>query len=390
MGGYYMTPREQDKANRRRQATKRRLEGYDWDFATQQSESPFSSVHWHPCRFPSQVPATVISRLTDKSDLVLDPFVGSATTLVEAQRLGRRSIGIDINPVSALIARSKLISDDTQKVLYYIDRMIDRLSSRWNVLEQADFPESVQHEKWYAASTFAELRRLWSLIALDNSPYADIGRSVFSSVLISVCRETRHWGYICDNSTPKTDRVGDAKAAFIKSLWLYRSAYESKQHWSSTAIPSAEVRLGDAKETLAKIEDDSIDLVVTSPPYFGVADYVKAQRLSMEWFNLDIEPVRKSEIGARSKRHRKTAGPDFLNDLRQVFAECQRVLKNNGYAAVVFGSSPSRQDMLPGFLEDLKRVGFVIEADIPRNISSMRRQFPSLSTERVIILRKEQ
>lgn len=375
--------------DRRRRATRRRLERFDWDFATQQSESSFSALHWHPCRFPSQVPAIAISRLSEKADVVLDPFMGSATTLVEAQRLGRKSIGVDINPVSALIARSKLISEDSRKVLYYIDRMMDKLTIRWQSLERVKLPASVQYKKWYAPSTVDELRRLWGLVAFDNSTYADIGRSTFSSILISVCRETRHWGYICDNTTPKTDRIGDAKSAFIRTLRLYRLAYESRRHWPSTKFPSAEVCLGDAREVLEGISDSTVDLVVTSPPYFGVADYAKSQRLSMEWFDFEIEPVRRIEIGARSKRHRKTAAPDFLNELRKTFAECRRVLKKDSYAVVVFGSSPVREDMMPVFMADLENVGFCIETAIPRNISSMRRQFPSLSTERVAVLRKE-
>ncbi|MEP1933877.1 MAG: DNA methyltransferase, partial [Roseibium sp.] len=98
-----MNSQEISIEERKRRATRRRLDAHDWDFATEQSESPFSALHWHPCRFPSQVPATAISRLTNKSEIVLDPFMGSATTLVEAQRLGRRSIGVDINPISVLM-----------------------------------------------------------------------------------------------------------------------------------------------------------------------------------------------------------------------------------------------------------------------------------------------
>lgn len=384
-----MKPEEQARADRQRQATKRRLEAYDWDFATQQSESPFSALHWHPCRFPSQIPAVAISRLSKKSELVLDPFMGSATTLVEAQRLGRRSIGIDINPVSVVMAKSKLISEDSRDVIYYIDRMLDRLIGKWESLERVKIPDSVQYEKWYAPSTLDELRRLWRLVAFEDSVYADIAKSAFSSILISVCKETRHWGYICDNSTPKTDRTGDARSAFIRSLRSYRSAYESRLHSSSTNMPISEVHQGDARELLGQVEDCSIDLIVTSPPYFGVADYTKSQRLSMEWFDFDIEPVRRAEIGARSKRHRKTSGQDFLDELGHVFSECQRVLKRDRYTVIVFGSSPARKDVMPDFLSDLERVGFCIETDIPRSISSMRRQFPSLSSERVAILRKE-
>lgn len=129
--------------------------------------------------------------------------------------------------------------------------------------------------------------------------------------------------------------------------------------------------------------------MVTSPPYFGVADYAKSQRLSMEWFGRDIEPVRQSEIGARSKRHRKAASLDFLKELRGVFVECHRVLKSGGYAVVVLGSSPVRSDIAPDFLNEMGGIGFSVEAELSRNISSMRRQFPSLSSERVFILRRE-
>ena len=91
-----------------------------------------------------------------------------------------------------------------------------------------------------------------------------------------------------------------------------------------------------------------------------MTDYSKSQRLSMEWFNYDIESIRKIEIGARSKRHRKSASSDFLHELRRVFFECQRVLKGDRYAVVVFGSSPARQDMIPDFLLDLADIGFAL------------------------------
>src|SRR5688572_125646 len=75
-----------------------RQERVDWDFAGEYSESLFSSIHWHPSRFASQIPATLIGLLSLPGESVLDPFVGSGTTLVEAQRLNRPSIGVDLNP----------------------------------------------------------------------------------------------------------------------------------------------------------------------------------------------------------------------------------------------------------------------------------------------------
>ncbi|MDE0008905.1 MAG: site-specific DNA-methyltransferase, partial [Gammaproteobacteria bacterium] len=65
---------------------------------------------WHPfpAKFPPQLPAHFIQGLTESGDTVLDPMLGSGTTLVEAARLGRHAIGCDIDPLARLIAGAKL------------------------------------------------------------------------------------------------------------------------------------------------------------------------------------------------------------------------------------------------------------------------------------------
>lgn len=384
-----MTQGKNDIHSVRQVATKRRLEELDWDFAAQQSESPFSNLHWHPCRFPSQVPATAISRLSKPSQTVLDPFMGSATTLVEAQRLGRRSVGIDINPVSVLMAKSKLLEVISNEVGRYVDSLTAKIVGQWSSIQPSNVPKGAQADKWYAPATLYELRKIWALVDTEDEGLSDIGKAAFSSILLSVCKETRHWGYVCDNSTPKTDRTGDAKNAFLRTLSQYKVAYEYRDQSIRDTIPEAQVLLRDSRSKLSEWDHESFDLLVTSPPYFGVADYAKAQRLSMEWFGLEIEPVRRAEIGARSKRHRKTAGEDFVSELNMVFAEAFRVLKSGSYATIVFGSSPSRKDTFPEFMNGLEEIGFHLLSEIPRNISSMRRQSPSLSIEHVVVFRKE-
>ena len=93
-----------------------RLESIDWDFAGDRCASAFAGVHWHPCRFVAQIPAALIGLLSKPGDVVLDPFVGSGTTLVEARRLGRRPIGIDINPISILLCRSETLPNRSSTI----------------------------------------------------------------------------------------------------------------------------------------------------------------------------------------------------------------------------------------------------------------------------------
>src|SRR6266478_2080272 len=302
-----------------------RLRKIDWDFPGSPSDSLFSAIHWHPARFASQLPSSLIVLLSKPGDFVLDPFLGSGTTLVEAQRLGRKSIGVDLNPIACLIARAKTVSSSFKR----IERAIDRLErDAQKCLERSVFGRSCNSEippsvqaKWYTKHVLEDLGSLWSLNASYRGLHETISKAAFSAILLPVCRETRHWGYVCDNSTPLGSYERDVLSEYCKVLRKLRLAYSDRETdriatlGNRAKIASATIHCGDARDILGRIAAESVDLVVTSPPYFGVSDYVKSQRLSMEWFGIDIEPLRLKEIGARSKRHRSRAADEYLSEL---------------------------------------------------------------------------
>lgn len=368
-------------------AERRRLSEIDWDFTTEKSESEFSSLHWHPCRFPSQVPAVAISKLTKPGETILDPFMGSATTLVEARRLNRHSVGIDVNPISCLMAKAKLISEPGDIVAALIDGFKIKYIQNWEISQPANIPTTVQSTKWFADQTLLELRKIWGMIELESAPINDILQAAFSSILLQCCRETRHWGFVCDNTQPKTDRVGDARKLFLSALESFKRAHLARTDIINNPVHST-VICEDSRVALKSLKDGEIDGFVTSPPYLGVADYVKAQRLSMEWFGFEIEPIRKVEIGARSKRHRKENHAQFISEIGKVFDQTARVLKPGGYGVIVFGSSPSREDTIEPFINRVLESGFSLEVRSIRNISSNRRLKPSLMEETVFIVQK--
>ena len=59
-------------------------------------------------KFIPQIVSRLVEKYSKKGDLVLDPFVGSGTTLLEAKVMGRNSLGLDINPVATLISQAKI------------------------------------------------------------------------------------------------------------------------------------------------------------------------------------------------------------------------------------------------------------------------------------------
>jgi len=67
-----------------------------------------AEAHWHPCRRPLDTVSYLVSIATEPDDVILDPFAGSGTTLVAAQALGRRAIGVEIEERYCRIAVERL------------------------------------------------------------------------------------------------------------------------------------------------------------------------------------------------------------------------------------------------------------------------------------------
>lgn len=109
--------------------------------------------------------------------------------------------------------------------------------------------------------------------------------------------------------------------------------------------PKVEVYVGDARK-LDAIEDNSIDLVATHPPYWGIIPYSKATVPGdLSAFNLD----------------------DFMREMGKVASECYRILKPNGHCGILIGDTRRHRHYVPinvGVLGRFLDAGFVLQEDI--------------------------
>ena len=88
-----------------------------------QTHPPLYMMHKYWARKPANVVARYIEYYTNPGDVVLDPFVGSGVTIIEAARLGRLGIGIDLNPVACFIARMTLLPVELSELHLGFDRI---------------------------------------------------------------------------------------------------------------------------------------------------------------------------------------------------------------------------------------------------------------------------
>ena len=390
------------------------LAGVQWDFANVENWG-IHLIHWYPATFVSAIPGTLVPILTREGDLVLDPFCGSGATGVEALRLGRQFLGFDTNPVAALITQAKLLMLEGCE-LNRLRRSVLRLGEELLAHDKrsdSHHPNWKELSRWYHHRTLDQLWRIFQVIErVRDLETKIVGRCIFSSILKTVCSQGRHWGWVCDNVTPKAGEMQEKNAfgEFLRGLDDYeRAVVHLARDMQARGIDHTglkrgrdwDMRCGDAVTLMHTIADRFVDSIITSPPYYGVTDYVKSQRLTFLWFQTDLsamdgmprksfQELRTQEVGARSFRHRAESHKAYIDYLTRFFAQAQRVLKVRGTLSLKVGESDCRHGTVKALRESAENEGLVEIFSSSRGIKATRRRIrASLPNEHVLVYQKQ-
>ena len=341
------------------------LSRVDWDFP--QSGNPTGSLHTlhrFPGNFIPQIPSFLIQILSNPGDIVLDPFAGSGTTVVEALKLGRHAIAADRLSVGVHLTRGKVAALQSSLLRQVISELMSRLT--WDRLCVTDATgrngegSAIELRTWYARHTLGQLRYLWSLIETVPETVRSALMMLFADVLFA-CASTggsltksgkvrrHHWGWVADNVTPKRVHEHNAIDVFRRRLSALWQVPRSESQAGSVSI----VLQQDARHMA--LASESVDLVVTSPPYIGVIDYVRANRLFYLWMGWPLDEERHDEIGARYKRGRVRFADEYEAEIELCWEEICRVLRENAYCAIVIGESRKFQGAVNRALDRLQQ-----------------------------------
>ena len=357
------------------------LEQINWDFFDYNSSKyplEISSIPWYIATFPAPIPKFLIGMLTESGETVLDPFGGAGTTCYEAIKQNRTFLYNDINPfavelVSALILAVRLAIQAPSCLEELTNKDIVALqnASLWEdespyMVEDCGPDRDLEMELakrhivsdavyWYHRKTLIELLAIWDLIhdRNENPEICKIRKLAFSNILKETCSQRDHFTYITDNCKPrKFVYVNAVKAYTSMMLRINRSVTELFHNYQivnednrlNAVIDRSVIRNGDARD-LSWIQDESVDLVLTSPPYLCVQDYIKTMRLQDLFFHgEDLAKLSKCEIGARTKRKGKQdrVVNTFYQDIHASISEIDRVLRPNKYFCMVIGQGKGK------------------------------------------------
>jgi hypothetical protein len=301
----------------------------------QRVASSLHEISYRAC-FKPQLPRFFIERLTAANDVVYDPFLGRGTTIVEAALLGRRVVGCDINPLCSILTAPRLRPPTVRDVR-------DRLA-------RLDWSYNGELNKelltFYHPDTLREICALRSRLSPDHidPAFAEVDNWIR---MVATNRLTGHSaGFFSVYTLPPNQALTPERQRKInenrkqvpprrsvpdlivrKTESLLQTVGDVDRRRLNEAASDA-VLLTRSCDRTPEIKANSVDLIVTSPPFLDVVDYATDNWLRC-WFNgideskIDIWTFRKPE--------------EWVAAMRGVFNELRRVLKPGGYIAFEVG-----------------------------------------------------
>lgn len=373
-------------------------------------------IHWYPAKMFHRIPSVFLETVNLPSEAtILDPFCGSGTVLLEANLRGYHAVGIDVNPLARLISQVKttpINPDDLKCQLAVILRQ---------ALLSRDLPDpQATLDYWISAPARIGIHRLSNAIR----QIVDVDcRAFFVVALSSIIRRVS----LADPAIPPLVRLREERAEmagirYQKALQEAKSTTTSSVYDTFVNAATSNIQrmseLEGLRKTLGQSQvsatgeeaaqtgllHESVDAVITSPPYCGSQKYVRSLKLELLISGCQEEEIREIDrrtLGTEAVSAKTTPIGDLLigdvyadQVIRDVYAtnpvrarivseyssylfalarECCRVLRPGGHLLVTFGRStvagiPFKVDCV--FSHASQEVGLTVVATLVDSIPS--------------------
>lgn len=328
-----------------------RVAKLDWDCAEADTQYLTHGIHRYSGKFIPHIARQAIELVSKPGDLVLDPYCGSGTTLLESSLSGRRSVGVDLNPLAVLISLVKTTQipyEELNEFLFQLESRIRALFDLQPELSSSPISHKVLtnriekdqrwsnpwYLKWYQPHALRELIGIHQeIIELEQGHCKNVALLAFSDILRKT--SNAHNGYpnvMFDRNRGKTAHPAPL---FIQRL---RQVGESVSKLEGALVEPACVVNGDA--SMLPLDDGAADAVITHPPYIGSVPYAEYGALSLAWLGHDPKALDEALTGG--KRQKRDVIERFEQGYGLMVCESARVLKPKGYFFVLVGTPTVR------------------------------------------------
>jgi DNA modification methylase len=379
---------------------------YSWSFADKTIKDTAYITHGYytyPAKFIPQLVSRLINEYSQKGDVVIDPFMGSGTTIVESIVNHRIGIGTDINDIAYLIAKVKTTPIETENITNSFNDLEFDLMNRFNgnykkYLKEANesMPANERIDYWFLPQQKEKLSVIFMrILEIKNENIQKFFLVSFAQILKSCS--------IWLQKSVKPTRDQNKKTIEPLYTFLNQSKKMIKKHSEFNNILNPEIKQNIDNYRIVKCDDsrrlpckdNKASLIITSPPYVTSYEYADLHQLPSLWFGYlnELSEFRKKFVGSAYKNRKiielkspladetiKRLGENkkgrevknYFADMLESFIEMKRVLKKGGNACIVIGNTQFQGiDILNAeiFQEQLENLGFktydIIHREIP-------------------------
>lgn len=368
-----------------------------WAFDQERSVSKWThGYHRYPAKFLPNIVERLIELYHPKNDgVIADLFAGCGTTLVEAKAHGYASIGTDINPIAILITRVKTTPILPERLLKVYNAFVGKFTN-YNRDAFLEFPTHKRIDYWFESENKYKIAFLYQCA----NEIDDVEIKEFFLVAIShILKNCSRW--LQSSTKPQIDpkkEVVDPFVAFKQHCQqMMRSNERFYAHIQEQRYENVDCQILERDARSTGIEAESVDTIITSPPYVTSYEYADIHQLTGYWMEFfdNLALFRQRFIGTSysEKTSLEVSGSQlaidiikslneksnrlarnvatYFNDMQKVAEEMARILKPGGRACVVIGNTTLRNVEIKSsevFYEFLCNAGLTEQDIIKRNI----------------------
>lgn len=370
------------------------------------SHKDIHNIALYPCKFIPELPRWAIKKYSKDNDIILDPFVGGGTTLIEAKKLNRHSIGIDYNPYSRLISKVKSTILNINELKSCFSKLIQRIINDHSALWLK--PDFKGIDFWFNENVQKGLAIIKKhILLIEENDFKNFFLVAFSMTVRKtsyiapgqiLTARRKDWKESKHYSCQETFEVFNN---YVREYIKYLKGFSFACQGNSNTVKNYVID-GDARAIVLPKSLKQVDLVVGSPPYINAMDYIWANRLRIHWLDLvkddkdrlrlyeeeiGTERIKKeiySEVGItgypaideiikkiydshnsnQQSKLRSRVTYKYFIDMEQHFSSVYEILKPGGRYCIVIGDNNIRKVRVPttNFLVQIATsLGFVKE-----------------------------
>lgn len=352
----------------------------------QKDRADMHSFHRYYGKLIPAIPSCFIQEFTEEGDIVFDPFSGSGTVAVESKRLNRNFAGVEINPLSVAIAKTKTYSLDVKVLEEINSKLMEIIDNDKSKIKENEKPYIMNRDHWFKDFVQTDLIRIKKDIDKffsENKEYNDEYKKFYLLTLSAIIKnvsnaDTRHVFPGFSKRMRALEEEGkihiDVKASFKRAIKARAKAYkiyEENNNW-------VDIIEGDSTEVNLDKYKNKIDLIVTNPPYISSVRYIETLKLEMYWMEviksleeynklahnmlgndklkkeeyLEIELTNYEEINEVIKtmynldlKSAKIIG-EFFNKMEKVIIKMAELLKKNKFLVMKISDSKMKKNTI--------------------------------------------